>query len=210
MSDDTTQQTLSENLEERFADLKEEIDRIDTNTNGIFPKLSELRGAVGDLEARLDGLEERLDEAKANADMAISVAARGPAEADGGQTKAGRARRLSRDEVIRATADGVDAGAEDLKTGERQDRIGSVTVSDVQDMARPRTELKWKTVAKDAWPALVEDWPCFRVEVPETGSKRLTVDPDKVPVELARLVERSLEREDIANSVVGGREAGGA
>lgn len=134
----------------------------------------------------------------------------GPAEADGGQTKAGRARRLSRDEVIRATAEGVDAGAEDLKTGERQDRIGSVTVADVQDMARPRTELKWKTVAKDAWPALVEEWPCFRVEEPSDGSKRLTVDPDKVPVELARLVERSLEREDLANSVVGGREAGGA
>jgi len=176
----------------------------------VFPKLSGLRDSVEDLGARLDGLEERLDEVATNAEMAHAVSVRGPAEADGGPTKAGRARRLSRDEVIRATADGVDAGVEDLKTGERQDRIGSVTVSDIQDMARPRTELKWKTVAKDAWPALVEEWPCFEVEEPSDGSKRLTVDPDEVPVELARLVERSLEREDLANSVVGGREAGGA
>jgi outer membrane murein-binding lipoprotein Lpp len=210
MSDDTTQRTLSEELEERFVDLVSEIERIDENTNGVFAKLSELRGSVEDLEARLDGLEERLDEVATNAEMAYAVSARGPAEADGGPTKAGRARRLSRDEVIRATADGVDAGARDVKSGERNDVVGAVTVSDVQDMARPRTELKWKTVAKDAWPALVEEWPCFRVEEPSDGSKRLTVDPDEVPVELARLVERSLEREDIANSVVGGREAGGA
>ncbi|PSP59522.1 hypothetical protein BRC72_01325 [Halobacteriales archaeon QH_7_66_36] len=112
--------------------------------------------------------------------------------------------------MIRATADGVDAGAQDYKSGERNDVVGAVTVSDVQDMARPKMELKWKTVAKDAWPALVEEWPCFRVEEQSDGSKRLTVDPDKVPVELARLVERSVEREDLANSVVGGREAGGA
>ena len=47
-------------------------------------------------------------------------------------------------------------------------------------------------------------------EEPSDGSKRLTVDPEEVPVELARPVERSLEREDIANSVVGGHTAGGA
>jgi len=210
MSNDTTQQTLSEELEERFVDLVSEIERIDENTNGIFPKLSQLRGSVEDLEARLDGLEERLDEVATDAEMAYAVSARGPAEADGGPTKAGRARRLSRNEVIRATADGVDAGARDMKSGERNDVVGAVTVSDVQDMARPEMELKWKTVAKDAWPALVEEWPCFRVEEPSDGSKRLTVDPEEVPVELARLVERSLEREDIANSVVGGHTAGGA
>jgi len=205
-----TQQTLSEELEERFDALEQEIDRIDTNTNSVFPMLSNLRESIEDLEGRLDALEERLDEVATDAEMAYAVSARGPAEADGGPTKAGKARRLSRDEVIRATADGIDAGARDIKSGQKADRIGSVTVADVQDMAKPHTELKWKTVAKDAWPALVEEWPCFRVENPADGSQRLTVEPEEIPTELARLVERSLEREDIANRVVGGREAGGA
>ncbi|WP_075938159.1 hypothetical protein [Halosegnis longus] len=205
-----SQRTLSPEIEERFEELEEEVERIDANTNGVFPKLSSLGDAIEQLESRFDDIEQRLDGVESNAEMAYALSARGPAETDGGQTKAGRARRLSRDEVIRATADGKSAGAKDFATGERSDAVGSVTVADVQDMAKPRTELKWKTVAKDAWPALVEEFPCFRIENPDDGSKRLTVNPSEIPPELARVVERSLERDDIANRVVGDGGSGGA
>ena len=87
-----------------------------------------------------------------------------------------------------------------MKSGERADIGGSVEVGDVRRMARPETELKWKTVARDAWPALVERWPAFRIE---DDPKRLVIEPDAVSPELARLVEESLGRDDLANRVVG-------
>lgn len=206
----TEQKTLSPEIEDRFEELKQEIERMNGNVNGAFGKISGLADQLEQLNQRLDDIERRVAAAETDAEMAVSISAHGPAQTDGGPTKAGRARRLSRDEVIRATADGIGAGPRDLKSGRSKDRIGSVTVSDVQDMGKPQMELKWKTVAKDAWPVLVEEWPCFRIEDPEDGAKRLTVVPDEIPIELARVVERSLERDDIANRVVGGRESGGA
>jgi hypothetical protein len=46
-----------------------------------------------------------------------------------------------------------------------------------------RSGLKWKTVARDVWLDLVEQWSCFRVE---DDPKRLVVDPDEISSELAR------------------------
>ena len=67
-------------------------------------------------------------------------------------------------------------------------------------VARLQTGVKWKTVAQDAWPELVKRWACFRVE---DNPKRLVIDPDEISPELARLVEESLGRDDLANQVVG-------
>lgn len=215
------QSTLSPEIEQRFEDIDRRVSILESRLDSLLTHLENLeRVTLGETESMRDydrvplatdvqELRDELTEAQADAEMAVSIAAQGQPATDGGATKAGIARRLSRDEVIRATADGKGAGPVNAH-GDRSDEVGSVTVADVKDMAKPQTQLKWKTVAEDAWTDLVEEWPCFRVESPDGGSKRLSVNPDTIPMELARIVERSLERDDIANRVVGDRTSGGA
>jgi len=66
-------------------------------------------------------------------------------------------------------------------------------------MALPQTELKWKTIVEDAWGELVREWPCFEIQ---DDPKRLTVGPSAIPSDLLQVVERSLDRDDLANRVV--------
>ena len=147
----------------------------------------------------IEDLHERIDDVEADAQLAKATAT-SRAAADGGRSKKAIALELSRDELVRQAAQGKGAGARDFKTGETTDVGGSLEVGDVRRMARPQTELKWKTVARDAWPELVERWAAFRVE---DDPKRLVIEPDEISPELARLVEDSLERDDLANQVVG-------
>ena len=216
-----SQRSINPAIEERFDDLDTRVQVLESRLDSLMTYLENVeRATLGETESMsdydrepvvhvLEHVQEDLEDLRADAEMAVSIAARGDdAAPDGGPTKAQIARRLSRDEVIRATADGKGKGPTNAH-GDRADEVGSVTVSDVKDMAKPQTQLKWKTVAEDAWPALVEEWPCFRVESPEGKNKRLTVDPTAIPADLARVVERSLDRDDIANRVVGGRASGG-
>lgn len=181
--------------------LDEELERIDGNVNGLFAKVSSLNDRIDELETLLEDLQEEVDDAQDDATMALNIAAQTEESraADGGPTKKTQARRMSRDQVIKATAEGVGSGAH-THSGKSANIVGSVEVKDVQRMAEPQTDLKWQTVV-DAWKDLKKEWPCFEVQ---DDPKQLTVDPREIPHDLPRVVERSLDRDDLVKRLVDG------
>lgn len=189
-------------------DVSAEFERIDGNLEAFRAKIQRLEEQIDHLEDVVEQREERIQELEGDAELALSIAARteDAKRPDGGPTKKTKAMRLSRDEVIRRTAEGISAGPVNPH-GEKANEIGSVTVSDVQNMALPETDLKWKTVAEDAWRELVEEWPCFEID---DDPKQLKVDPEAISRDLLQVVERSLDRDDLANRVVGEYLEGGA
>ena len=168
--------------------------------------------ALEDLEAdsivkAIEDLHERIDDVEADAQLAKATAT-SRAAADGGQqrTKTDVALEISRDELVRQTLVGESGSITDVKGGEKH-RVGaSLEVGDVRKMARPETELAYKTVNEDAWGKLTGRWPCFSVR---EDPKRIVVDPERITPELARLVEDSLGRDDLANQVVVGDSSSG-
>lgn len=184
--------------------LDEEIERIDGNVNGLFAKVSDLTDRVEELEDEL--AEERSKrkalEGEVNTAIGTARAVDDGARADGGPTKQERARWLSRDEVIRLTVERSNTGPRNAH-GNRSEQIGSVTNKDVQQMAKPETDLKWATV-DEAWKDLVRRWDAFVVD--DTGDvKTLTLNSvDDVSDALVGVVEESLGRDDLANRFVGG------
>jgi hypothetical protein len=155
---------------------------------------------AGSVVEAIEDLHRRIDEVEADAHLAKATATSRTVADGGSRSKKDVALELSRDELVRQVLVGESGSTTDIKTGEKH-RVGaSLEVGDVRRMARPQTELKWKTIVRDAWPELVERWPCFRVD---DDPKRLVIAPEDVPPELARLVEDSLDRDDLANQVVG-------
>lgn len=172
----------------------EETSLVEATNNAI--------GRIEELEQRLDDIDEKSDTALGVA-RAIDTGTRG----DGGPSKIERARMLSRNEVIRQTA--TQAKVFNDTEGKRiEHRIGSVSNSDVQDMAKPQAELKWQTI-DDAWRDLAQKWSCFTIN-DEMETKTLTLtNVDDIPRELVRVVERDLDRDDLAKRLVGGTTQGG-
>jgi len=189
----------------------EQLEEIETRVTIVEQRLDAIANNLDQIEQATLGPEESsekyereplvdlLEDVRATAELAKATAGNS-VSSDGGRSKKDIALEISRDELVRQAAEGKNAGPRDMKSGERADIGGSVDVGDVRRMARPETELKWKTVARDAWPDLLERWPCFRVE---DDPKRLVIEPNAVSSELARLVEESLGREALANRVVG-------
>jgi hypothetical protein len=193
-----------------YAESLEELQRINEEERGrIMREFAQLRAdlnnKIDSLEQQVEGLQEQLQDVGADAELALSIAGRTKeTAADGGPTKKQTAMRLSRDEVVRGTADGKNSGAKDLKTGEKTDLVGAVEVSDVQDMGKPQTRLNWQTVV-DGWEELLLEWDCFEIR---EDPKELTVE---LPLssELVRVVERSLGRDDLAKRLLDGAEGEG-
>ncbi|ELZ87484.1 hypothetical protein C453_03999 [Haloferax elongans ATCC BAA-1513] len=164
---------------------------------------------------RLDRLEQELErerEARKRAEelaedaLAMSKQIDDGRRPDGGPSKKEVAMRISRDEVIVRTAEGKNAGARNA-AGKRADRIGSVSNSEVQSMARPQHDLYWQSV-DDAWNELVSSFDAFYID--DSGEeKRLTVNPELLDGSLVRTVERSVGRSDLAKRLVGDAETDG-
>lgn len=180
-----------------------DIDTTDEDTSVSFGD------ATNTAIERIETIEERLDEIEEKSDTALGVAraidtgARG----DGGPSKIERARMLSRNEVIRQTA--TQASVFNDTEGKRIEHVvGSVSNSDVQDMAKPQAELKWQTI-DDAWRDLCRDWECFTID-DSRATKTLTLTSvDEIPRELVRVVEADLDRDDLAKRLVGGNAPAG-
>ncbi|WP_410765797.1 hypothetical protein [Haloferax sp. DFSO60] len=171
--------------------------------------------AAGRIIDRLDRLESELEqerEARKRAEqvaqdaLAMSKQIDDGRRPDGGPSKKEVAMRIARDEVIVQTAKGKNAGARNA-AGKRADRIGSVSNSEVQAMARPQHDLHWQSV-DDAWKELVSTFEAFHVD--DSGDeKRLTVNPELLGGSLVRTVERSVGRSDLAKRLVGDSKSDG-
>jgi hypothetical protein len=197
----------------------EQLEEIETRVTIVEQRLDAIARNLDQIEQATLGPEESsqkyereplvdlLEDVRATAELAKATAT-SRAAADGGQqrTKTEVALEISRDELVRQTLVGESGSITDVKGGEKH-RVGaSLEVSDVRTMARPETDLAYKTVNEDAWGKLTKRWPCFSVK---DDPKRIVVDPDGITPELARLVEDSLGRDDLANQVVVGDSSSG-
>jgi len=184
--------------------LADDVERIDGNVNGLFAKVSDLADRVEELEDELEEERRRRKalEGEVNTAIGAARAVDDGARADGGPTKQERARWLSRDEVIRLTVEQSNVGPRNAH-GNRTEQIGSVTNKDVQQMAKPETDLKWATI-DEAWKDLVRRWDAFVVDT-SGDVKTLTLSSlEDVDDALVGVVEESLGRDDLANRFVGG------
>lgn len=179
---------------------REFLEKLKNRVDLLFEDVVDLEATTEDHEERIAQLEseneqlrERVDELEAIAEQAMVVASAG--HDPDGESKVERAKRLTRNELVRRTAMG----------GHTRDR--PITTTKVREMARPETELKWQTV-KDAWADLQEEWPCFR-ETTKNGTQALTVSKTDIPKALARAVEADLDREDLTKRLVGDSAGGG-
>ena len=147
-----------------------------------------LNEALQGLEDRIESLEKDAEEAKTEAEIsrATSRAIDDGTRADGSPTKKDRALWLSRDECVRRAL--CDGGS--VNTG------GSVTTTDVKNMAKPETKLYQRTV-EDDWDELVMRHDEFDVVDPQDKPKRLQVDVSDLSTEIVSLVEESLGREGL-------------
>lgn len=197
---------LVEALRKRLTRLDERVFGTHAD-DGTQEQVLEDMGADSVIDA-IQQQNERIAEIEADAQMAkASLAARD--STDGGESKKDIAIRLSRDDAVKQALDESNRGPRNVH-GDRASMNGSVTVPDVQRMARPQTELAWKTIHDDAWRELEQRWPAFRIDDAESG-KRLVADGEAITPELVRLVSDSLSDQTLANQVVGGSEgiAGG-
>lgn len=180
------------------------VDTTDEDTSVSFDE------AMTHAVERLERIDERLEEIEEKSDTALGVArvVDDGTRSDGGPSKIDRARHLSRNEVIRQTAtSGMSWNDMKSKHAKIEHRCGSVTNGDVQDMAKPETELKWQTI-DDAWTALCRDWECFTVDDSKDPKQLTITSVDAIPRELVRVVEQDLDRDDLAKSLVGGDNSG--
>lgn len=144
----------------------------------------EAQGVIGN-----QNIETEIQNVRTIAENALSLA---EPDDDTNSNKQAAARRITRDELIRRYVSGSSWHAD------------AVTISDVQTRAEPEHELEWTTVDR-AFGNLAENWEAF-YRGQEDGQKALLVNGNMVSEQLARTVSVSLEREDIANIVVGGKE----
>jgi hypothetical protein len=154
--------------------------------------------AVSRAEQRIADLEDEVEEARRDAEIsrATSRAIDDGARADGSPTKKDRALWLSRDECVRRAL--CDGGS--VNTG------GSVTTTDVKNMAKPQTKLYQRTV-EDAWDELVMRHDDFAVVDPDDKPKRLQVDVEDLSTEVVSLVEESLGRDGLTERLHSERRA---
>jgi TolA-binding protein len=157
-----------------------------------------LNEALQGLEDRIESLEKDAEEAKTEAEIsrATSRAIDDGTRADGSPTKKDRALWLSRDECVRRAL--LDGGS--VNTG------GSVTTTDVKNMAKPETKLYQRTV-EDAWDELVMRHDDFAVVDPDDKPKRLQVDVEDLSTEVVSLVEESLGRDGLTERLHSERRA---
>lgn len=142
-----------------------------------------------DHDERLDGVER---------DAATAVARARTARSDGGETtKKEIAKRKTRNELVRST----------VTNWNKSDGSG-VTVSAVQDMAKPQTKLNYQTV-KDAWDDLTMEWGAIIVTDGEDGAKRAIIKHEALTRELVAVVEDDLGRDDLTKELISRRETGG-
>jgi ABC-type transporter Mla subunit MlaD len=141
---------------------------------------------------QLNRLDDEIDVIEETAATAAAVAK--DRRADGGETTKGDvAKAIARDEVVRRCL------VEDTVEGD-----AALPATDVQELARPRHELKYQTV-KDALRGLRDTWPEFRVKV---NPRRLCVASDRLTRECVLAVEESLGRDDLTKRLISGTPAG--
>lgn len=144
---------------------------------------------------RIADLEDTVQDVEQSAKAAI---AQNAARADGGETtKKEIAQNEARNELVRLAA-------------KARGNNHQVTVGDVQQQARPQTELAYQTV-KDAFYDLQTGWNAFRVDTNEQDQRVLRVDEKEVSRELTVTVEESLGRDDLTKELISeNRPAGGS
>lgn len=175
-------------LSDRVTHLFEDVVDLEATTDDHEDRIAEL-------EAENKRLREEFGEIRTTAEQAMVVASAG--HDPDSESKVDRARRLTRNELVRRAAMG----------GPLPDR--PITVSTIQAMARPEQDLAYQTV-KDAWNDLRSEWPCFR-ETTKNGTKALTVSNQDISKALSRAVEVDLERDDLTTRLMSDeREEGGS
>ena len=190
---------LVEALRKRLTRLDERVFGTHAD-DGTQEQVLEDMGAESIIDA-IQQLDDRVAEAEADVQLAKATATT-RTTADGGESKKDVALRISRDETVRQALSSKDT-VRDAHGQTHELGGGEVSVSDVRTMARPQTELAWKTVHDDAWRKLVQRWPAFTIEDAD-DAKRLTIHREDVSGELAQLVAESLGQDNLANQVVGG------
>lgn len=147
------------------------------------------------MEHRLTEIEDQIDKIDRAADTALTLAEQ-QADTGSSPTKKRVALLKTRNELLRATA--VDRS---------QSSGASVTVSDVQDMARPEVKVYPQTVY-DAWDELAADWEAFRRAENADGVAVCRVEPDDLDPALVKAVESSLGRDDLVKRLLSRPERG--
>lgn len=157
------------------------------NDPGLFDAVEKTIARVNGLEEENQRLREKLDDVEQTATTAYGIAGATSdgARADGGPSKQKRAELLSRNEVVRRAITGSQDG-------------GAVTANEVKKMARPETSVGNKQVYR-AWEKLEEKWPALVYNRREEDLNRLQVDVDDLTSDLVRVVERDLDRDDLAD-----------
>lgn len=174
--------------------IRERIDKLEAVTTALQQSRPSIVDDIEQLREENQQLKARIDKLEPLAEQAMVVASRGHETDTPKKTEI--AKNITRNELVRRAAMG---GPADRRP---------VTVTDIKQMALPDVKLAWKTIHDDAWADLRVDWPCFR-KTTKDGQKALTVSRRDIPKALARAVEIDLDRDDLANQVVGGNSAGG-
>lgn len=182
----------------------DEEERMD-GPDDLFQAVSDAIERVAELESELEETRQMLAETNQRSKRALEVAntVDDGRRSDGGPQKIDVARWTSRDELIRQTADGKNAGAKNVH-GDATDQVGSITVGEVRRMCRPEHDLKWQTV-RDSWSQLVRRYDAIYVDA-DGDELRLKTDPDAIDEALVEVVSESLDRSDLNKLLVGGRE----
>lgn len=173
--------------------LDEEVDRIDTNLNALFNKVSDLADRVETLEQELEEEKRKREAAEDLAETALGIAneldtgARG----DGGASKVDRARFATRNELVRQAS--------------KSNGKAAITTSKAKDLCRPELDPAWQTVM-DAWTKLAEQWSAFEIDRRDEEDHRMKFDVTHVDEALVRAVERDLGEDGLTKLLVGGRD----
>lgn len=188
-----------EDLEERIDELETKAAIHDSRLDSLMNHLDNLEEAVlGAVESAdaydREPMEDVLEEVQEVAETAHALA---QSENGGGEVnKTARARELTRNELVRRAANGAPAW-------------GGITLSvgDVQDMAKPDLEIRYQLV-DNAWGDLVEKWDCFE-RTTSDGNKALKISKKEISRDLARLVEHDLDRDDVVQRLFSETGEGG-
>jgi regulator of replication initiation timing len=182
-------------LRDRVDDLEDRVDALSTWQDTTRTTIWDLEEELDALQADIQRLNERLDDIAATAEQAMTVASRGH-DADGkSQTQA--AKEVTRDELVRRAGKGVTGPAR------------KVTITEIADIVDREygTEPAWAVVNR-AWSQLTDEWPQFD-ESRKDGNKAMRVRADHITTALARTVETSLDRDDLAKRFGGAESTGG-
>lgn len=159
---------------------------------GIVEAAYRTIAVIDDHERRLTRIEDQLDKIDRDAGAAIAMAETNVRPGDQ-PSKQDVASIKSRNEALRRLADG-EVGYSGMP---------KLTVSEVQEMARPETVLHYQTV-KDAWAELVSQWDAFEVGENEDDERVLAVDRASLDPAVVKAVERDLDRDDLAKRLLSG------